>query len=293
MNKLTNIRIIDQNGSPSEKYPVSTVAKQVLLSEGSTKTIVDTFNEIQNSLDSLTNDKINKSDFNDEKIQLQNAINTKLNIDDFNNSSLKTTDLQDAATAATYESVTATNMENRQYPIVKDKNGKLSVNVPWIDTNSDLSGNSKLGQGYGTCSTSASLAEKIVTLSEYSKINGGIVSVYFSNKITGDASLNINNTGASQIRYQNKILENGVILAKDTVTFIYDEGNDYFRIISIDRDNNDNTMYPSMSEEQSNNLVSDTPYVISPKILNTKINKTVDAKKISATGDGLVTFSIN
>jgi len=184
-------------------------------------------------------------------------------------------------------------MENRQYPIVKDKNGKLSVNVPWIDTNSDLSGNSKLGQGYGTCSTSASLAEKIVTLSEYSKINGGIVSVYFSNKITGDASLNINNTGASQIRYQNKILENGVILAKDTVTFIYDEGNDYFRIISIDRDNNDNTMYPSMSEEQSNNLVSDTPYVISPKILNTKINKTVDAKKISVTGDGLVTFSIN
>jgi len=39
---------------------------------------------------------------------LQNAINEKLNINDFNESSLKVTDLKDAA-AAQYESVTATN----------------------------------------------------------------------------------------------------------------------------------------------------------------------------------------
>jgi len=48
-----------------------------------------------------------------------------------------------------------------------------------------------------------------------------------------------------------------------------------------------------MSENQSDNLISNTPYVISPKVLNTKINKTVNAKKITATGDGLVTFSID
>lgn len=70
MNKLTHIRILQEGGSPSEKYPVSTLAEQVLLSEGSTKTIVDTFNEIQDSLNSLSNGKIDKTDFNDEKIQL-------------------------------------------------------------------------------------------------------------------------------------------------------------------------------------------------------------------------------
>lgn len=292
MNKLTHIRILQENGSPSEKYPVSTFAEQVLLSEGSTKTIVDTFNEIQDSLNSLSNEKIDKTDFNDEKIQLQNEINEKLNIDDFNQSSLKITDLQNAA-AARYESVTATNQANRQYPVVKDRNGKLSVNVPWIDTNNEFNDSThvKLGQGYGTCTTNPSERDKKVTLSGYSKTNGGIVSVYFTNKVSGDATLNINNTGASDIRYQNKALVDNVIFARDTVTFIYD-GN-YFRIISIDRDNNDDTTYPSMTENQSDNLISNTPYVISPKVLNTKINKTIDAKKITATGDGLVTFSIN
>lgn len=292
MNKLTHIRILDKNGSPSEKYPVSTFAEQVLLSEGSTKTIVDIFNEIQDSLDSLSNEKIDKTDFNDEKIQLQNEINEKLNIDDFNQSSLKVADLQNSA-AARYESVVATNQANRQYPVVKDRNGKLSVNVPWIDTNNEINDNTheKLGQGYGTCSTSSSERDKKAILSGYKKLNGGIVSIYFTNKISGDASLNINNTGATQIRYQNRALVDNIVLAKDTVTFIYD-GN-YFRIISIDRDNNDNTTYPSMSENQSDNLISNTPYVISPKVLNTKINKTVSAKKITATGDGLVTFSID
>ena len=292
MNKLTHIRILQEGGSPSEKYPVSTLAQQVLLSEGSTETIVDALNNMQNQLYQLSSNKVDMTDFNDETNSLQNAINEKLNINDFNESSLKVTDLKDAATAR-YESVTATNQANRQYPVVRDSNGKLSVNVPWIDTNNEINDNTheKLGQGYGTCSTSSSERNKKAILSGYKKLNGGIVSIYFTNKISGNASLNINNTGATQIRYQNRALVDNIVLAKDTVTFIYD-GN-YFRIISIDRDNNDNTTYPSMSENQSDNLISNTPYVISPKVLNTKINKTVNAKKITATGDGLVTFSID
>jgi hypothetical protein len=40
-----------------------------------------------------------------------------------------------STTAATYDSVTASNVSGRQYPVVVDKSGYLSVNVPWTDAN--------------------------------------------------------------------------------------------------------------------------------------------------------------
>jgi len=48
-------------------------------------------------------------------------------------------------TAATYDSATPTNTANRQYPVVQDKSGYLSVNVPWSDSTPVTSVNGKTG----------------------------------------------------------------------------------------------------------------------------------------------------
>ena len=92
--------------------------------------------------------------------------------------------------------------------------------------------NLSLGQGYGTCSTAEATLAKTVSLSDYSLTKGGIVSIRFTYDVPANATLNINNTGAKAIYYNNVAIKNGVISAGDTVTFIYDT---YYRLISIDK----------------------------------------------------------
>ena len=293
MNKLTNIRIKSQDGqSYSQSYPISTFASEVLLSQGSTQTLTDALNSLENQIDQLDDNKIELDYFNDQKELLETQINSKLNAADFEQIALKTNDLKSDA-AASYQATAPTNIQDRQYAVVKDKNGYLSVNVPWVDTSNEIddSIHGKMGQGYGICSTNSQTLEKKASIGQYHQIIGGVVSIYFINRITGNALLNINNTGAKPIRYQNKELTNQIVLARDTVTFIYD--GEYYRIISIDRDKNVDTTYPSMTNEQADNDTSNISYVISPKVLNNKINKNINAKKLVATGDGTVTFSIN
>lgn len=79
-----------------------------------------------------------------------------------------------------------------------------------------------LGQGYGTCNTARATAAKVVTLSGYNLILGGIVSIKFKNSVNANATLNINNKGSKPIFYRGKAIINDIIRAGDTPTFIYD-----------------------------------------------------------------------
>lgn len=79
-----------------------------------------------------------------------------------------------------------------------------------------------LGQGYGTCTTGATTAAKVVTLSSYELVAGGIVSVKFDNAVGASATMNINGKGAKPIFYRGAKIVAGVINAGDVVTFIYD-----------------------------------------------------------------------
>ena len=82
-----------------------------------------------------------------------------------------------------------------------------------------------LGQGYGTCTTAATDATKIVALSGYKMVTGGIVSVKFSYDVCENAKLYINTSNTSNaakdIYYKDYKITSGIIKGGDTATFIY------------------------------------------------------------------------
>lgn len=93
--------------------------------------------------------------------------------------------------------------------------------------------NAKLGQGYGTCYTSTSVAEKEVSMTGYEDKTGGIVSIKFTYSVDAGATLNINSQGALDIYYNGSAIVDDVIKGGDVATFI-NSGSSY-RLISVDR----------------------------------------------------------
>ena len=110
--------------------------------------------------------------------------------------------------------------------------GTQFVFVGWsYDTNSTYSTYS-LGIGYGTCATAADTTAKVVTLSNYTLVTGGIVSVKFDYNVPAGATMNINSKGAKAIYHRGAAIVAGVIEAGDIATFIYSTN---YHLIAIDR----------------------------------------------------------
>lgn len=103
----------------------------------------------------------------------------------------------------------------------------------WVAPTPKTYTNASLGQGYGTCSTAASTTAKVVSLSGYSLVTGGIVSVKFTYAVPASATMNINSTGAKSIYYSGAAITAGIIRAGDTATFIYYGGK--YHLLAIDR----------------------------------------------------------
>ena len=97
------------------------------------------------------------------------------------------------------------------------------------NTNSTYN-NMSLGNGYGTCTTAAVTAAKVVTLASYNLLVGGYISVLFTYDVPANATLNVNGKGAKDIFYKNAKITAGIISAGDLATFIYD-GTQY-RLVS-------------------------------------------------------------
>ena len=93
-----------------------------------------------------------------------------------------------------------------------------------------------LGFGVAICDTEAATMAKVATLSGYNLVANGIVVVKFTYAVPASATLNINGKGAKAIYNRNAVIEDGVILAGDLVTFVYN-GNNY-HITTIDRISN-------------------------------------------------------
>ncbi|MCU6763371.1 Uncharacterised protein [uncultured Roseburia sp.] len=83
--------------------------------------------------------------------------------------------------------------------------------------------NNRATYHYGTCSTAAATAAKVVILSGFVLYTGAIVSVYFSNQNTAaNSTLNVNGTGAKAIRVNNAAMTAAYYwAANNTVTFTY------------------------------------------------------------------------
>lgn len=86
----------------------------------------------------------------------------------------------------------------------------------------NLATNEYKGQGYGTCETSASSTAKTVAMSGFRKTVGGVATIKFSYNVPANATLNINETGASPIFHMDNNITAGVINGGSICTFMYD-----------------------------------------------------------------------
>lgn len=132
---------------------------------------------------------------------------------------------------------------NRPMDFVYD--GTQYVFTGWsVDSDSTYS-NASLGQGYGTCSTAAATVAKVVSLSSYSLVKGGVVAVKFTYAVPASATMNVNSKGAKAIFYRGSAITANVIKAGDLATFIYD-GTRY-HLLTVDRDENTTYTHPTTS----------------------------------------------
>lgn len=107
----------------------------------------------------------------------------------------------------------------------------------WVWVSQDYDANSvytpqRLSFGYAFCTTAATTAAKVATLSDYNLVNGGLVVVYFQYDVPAQATLNINSQGAREIHFGSSRIAAGVIKAGDKCLFIY---NGNYMLIAIDR----------------------------------------------------------
>lgn len=120
-----------------------------------------------------------------------------------------------------------------------------SVSKTWYaPTSAGTSGHTLVSNGsgapvwqappYGTCSIAAGTAAKTVTVTNFKKLTGSRVWVKFTyNNTVASPTLNVNSTGASQIKWGNTTTppNNYMWQAGDIVEFIYD-GSNYVAIAS-------------------------------------------------------------
>ena len=104
-----------------------------------------------------------------------------------------------------------------------------TANLPVVTTTSGVLTTSTaqamgglLGDGYGTCSTAAATAAKVVTCSGFSLVKGGFIAVKFTNTDTSTTpTLNVNSTGAKSIYYNGATITAGMINSGLTAYFTY------------------------------------------------------------------------
>ena len=91
---------------------------------------------------------------------------------------------------------------------------------------------------YGTCSTAAATAAKVVSCSNFALITGAEITVKFTTKNTAaKPTLNVNNTGAKAIYYRGSAISAGYLAANRTYTFRYN-GSQYDLVGDINTDTN-------------------------------------------------------
>ena len=113
--------------------------------------------------------------------------------------------------------------------ITRDSYGHVTkYNVKTIT----MPSNARQGNGYATCSTAEATTAKVASLTNYSLILDGSVSVRFTNAVPAGSTLNINSTGAKAIYdgSTNAAITAGRIKAGDTATFVYN--GTYYYLVS-------------------------------------------------------------
>lgn len=127
---------------------------------------------------------------------------------------------------------------------------------------------------YGTCSTAAATAAKVVSCSNFALITGAEITVKFTTTNTAaNPTLNVNSTGAKAIYYRGSAISAGYLAANRTYTFRYN-GNQYDLVGDLDT----NTTYGSMSIDEGAAGTATTNRVLTAANLKGIINSHAPTK---------------
>lgn len=126
---------------------------------------------------------------------------------------------------------------------------------------------------YGTCSTAASTAAKVVSgIKGFALATGSIVAVKFINTNTATPStltLNVNSTGAKSIKYRGAAIPSANRLSANRLYWFAYDGTNYEIIGDLD------TTYSSMTQAEATQGTIATARLISPAVLKTTIANAV------------------
>lgn len=135
-------------------------------------------------------------------------------------------------------------------------NGNAATATKWA-TARKLNGISLDGSAdrisYGVCSTAGTTAAKTVACTGFSLVTGAMITVKFSNMDTssGDATLNVNGTGAKKITCRGTAIKNGIINTGTVLTFVYD-GTNYEIVGKVYEYNTADTLFSGSSTISGN-----------------------------------------
>lgn len=107
-----------------------------------------------------------------------------------------------------------------------------TTSIAGLESTTDKAKLDNTNDAYGTCSTVAATATKVVTLSSYSLVTNGTVAVKFTYAVPANATMNINGKGAKSIYYKGIAITGGIINAGDLAFFMYN-GSQY-HLLGID-----------------------------------------------------------
>ena len=126
---------------------------------------------------------------------------------------------------------------------------------------------------YGTCSTAAGTAAKVVSgIKGFALATGSIVAVKFINTNTATPStltLNVNSTGAKSIKYRGAAIPSANRLSANRLYWFVYDGTNYEVIGDLD------TTYSSMTQAEATEGTIATARLISPAVLKTTIANAV------------------
>lgn len=153
---------------------------------------------------------------------------------------------------------------------------------------------------YGTCSTAAATAAKVVSCANFTLATGARIIVKFTQTNTATNSgvtLNVNNTGAKPIYYRGSgtAWSNGVLAANRTYEFVYN-GSQYEFISDIDTGSNNvgqtntttNASYPMLFRYNNNTSNSTSATRFCAGIVANPSTGTLSATVLTATSDARV-----
>ena len=138
----------------------------------------------------------------------------------------------DIVTEPTYSDFPVTGTTGKIYVDLSTGNTYKWENGEYVEFDAGNNSPTSFGFGFGRCDTAEATLAKVVTLSGYSLVAYGYVTVKFINAVPASSTMNINNQGAKEIHYRSAAIPAGVIKAGDTATFIYD-GTRY-QLVGID-----------------------------------------------------------